>query len=120
MQQHLPAIFLPEGVVRASSNDSHRSRFTTLETEHRLTSESAWRQEKLAISSSHRLKRRTTDLHEVAHDAESVLQVVDMIFKQLAKQENAALCQPTAGDDTEWKEREKMRSEAMEIMRTII
>lgn len=112
-------IFLPEGVVRTISKDARRTRFTTARTVQRLASEQAYRDEKSSLS-SRRLERQKKSLYAKAQDAESQLLFVAMIFEQLAKQENGALCQPTANGDTERKRREAMRSEAMEIMRTIL
>ena len=113
-------IFLPECVVRTISRDARRTRFTTAKTVQRLASEQAYRDEKSILLSSRRLKRRKKSFYAKSQDTESQLLFVAMIFEQLAKQENGALCQPSANGDPERKRREAMRSEAMEIMRTIL
>lgn len=113
-------VFLPEGVVRTISKDARRTRFTTAKTAQRLASEQAYRDEKFISLSSRRLKRRKKSFYAKAQDTESQLLFVAMMFDELAKQENGALCEPTADGDTERKRREAMRSEAMEIMRTTL
>lgn len=113
-------IFLPEGVVRTISKDARRTRFTTAETEQRLKFERAYRDEQSVLFSSRQLKQHKKRFEATAQDTESQLQLVAMILQQLARQENIALSQLTADGGIERNEREAMRSETMEILRTIL
>lgn len=113
-------IFLPEGVVRTLSKDARRTRFANAETVQRLEFEQAYRDEQSILLSSRQLKQRKKRFETTAQDTESQLQLVAMILQQLARQENIALSQLTADGGMERNERDAMRSETMEILRTIL
>lgn len=72
------------------------------------------------ISSWRQQKQRTKRFHEAARDAENQVQLFAMIFTQLAKQENTAMAQQTAEGNTECEDREKMRLEAMEVIKSVL
>lgn len=114
-------ISVPEDVMRAISSNSRGAHFTTLEAKQRLEEEEAYRKERLTFSSSRRLLRRCTEsFNNAFRDAENQQQLFRLLFAQLARQENGVFDQPTVHDDTKRKEREKMRKETMEALRTIL
>lgn len=70
--------------------------------------------------SSRQLKKRTKSFELAAQDAESQTHLVTAILKQLAEREEAALVQSSSIGDSRQDARAHMRSEAMEVMQTIL
>lgn len=114
-------ICVPEGVVRITADGNQRTRFTGLATQQRLGKEDAYRKERLHVLSTRQNNRRhPQDVDKAARDAENQLQLFGLIFAQLARQENELHSQPATGNNSTSKERERMRIDATEILRTIL
>jgi hypothetical protein len=111
-----PVITLPKVVVRATPSHTQRTCFVTNGIQQRLEYKEVYRKERLKVLTSRRHKRLSgRSFDEAARDAENQLQLFELILAQLARQENAWLKQNGIGD-----EREKMRSEAVEVLQTVL
>lgn len=119
MQQ--PVVCLPDSVARTLRKDGRRTRFCTFESQRRLEYEDAYRKGRLKDLTSRQSKSQPSkNSAEAATDAVNQLHLVALILSQLAKQENMLLHQSTAEPDTQNKEKEKIKLETVEILRTIL
>lgn len=114
-------VCVPKGVARVAPEGHHRARFTSLATQQSLEKEDAYRQERSNIlSMRQRNRRHTKDFDEAAREAENQLQLFRLIFAQLARQDNELQNQQATCNGTTSKERERVRIEATEVLRTIL
>lgn len=114
-------IRVPKGVVKITSDGNQSARFMSLATQRRLESECAYRKERLKVLSARQRNRRYSKIfEEAAREAENQLQLYSVIFAKLARQENEWQNQPATGNNTTSIERERARTEAIEVLRTIL
>ena len=114
-------ICVPKGVMRVTPEGNQRARFTSLATQKRLENEDAYRKERSKVFSARQRNRRHAKIiDEAAREAENQLQLFGLIFAQLARQDNELQNQPATGNNTTSRERERLRIEATEVLRTVL
>lgn len=93
----------------------------SIATEQSLKKENAYRKERLDVLSERQRNRpRTNSFDGATRDAQHRHQLLSLIFAQLARQENELPSRQAAGDNTKAKERERMRQETTEVLRTTV